>query len=271
MSRRRQRKAARWDRIAGVLLTVLGVALIAALAGGAWWIKTVRPVLDPETSCPTSGPTALHVVMFDRSDPVTGQQAQRIRQIMQQIKTEAPFGTRFDIYTFEGDEKNELRPIRSLCAPGRPEQANELIENPGRVRRRYDEQFSEVLDSTVDQLLVESTRASSPIIESLRGAALTSFGPVTGTPLRLTLVSDLVQHSAAASHFRAEPSFAELSATAKWASLKPMLKGVRVDVLYVLRPTAVRGAAAIQNRGHQAFWERLIAAAGGHLIRIEPI
>jgi hypothetical protein len=160
-----------------------------------------------------------------------------------------------------------------VCAPGRPEDANELIENPEMIRRRYEEKFSLVLDGVVDSLLRATTLPSSPIIESMRGAAITSFGPVDSSkiPLRLTLVSDMVQHSRLNSHFRCETNFAQLSKNNTWPSLQPPLKRAQVDILYLLRPGASCGGKAIQNRGHQAFWEDLIRASGGTLQSIEAL
>src|SRR5262245_49241015 len=118
------------DAWAGALLTILGLVLIIALAAGYWWLKRSKIPLDEQTNCPTGGPRAVHVVIFDRSDPISGQQAQRIRQVMHQLKIAASFGYRFDIYTFEGDAKNVLQPVLVLCSPGSPEEANELVQNP---------------------------------------------------------------------------------------------------------------------------------------------
>jgi hypothetical protein len=229
-------------------------------------------VIDATTLCPQSGPAAINLILFDRSDPVTPQQAQHIRQALQRVKLEAKVGARFDVYTFDGDTTNVLLPVLSLCVPKKAESANELIENPEWIRRRYEEQFSRVLDQTIDGLLTVSTRSSSPIIESLRAAAQTSFGAIdTGeVPLRVTLISDMVQHTRAVSHLRTEPNFEKLSRQSDWASLRPQLKGADTAILYVLRADAVRGDVRVQNRGHQEFWRQLIAASGGRLTLFDP-
>jgi hypothetical protein len=265
----RSKKAGRADKAIGLLLAGVGIVLIAGLAAVAWTVAHKAP-LDPETNCPREGPSAVHMILIDQSDPITGLQAQRIRQEMTRLKTGAKPGTRFDIYTFQGDTSAELRPVLSVCAP--KHDANELIENPERVRKRYEERFSAVLDKTVDELLGVSERPSSPIVESLRAAAQTSFGLLDAgqVPLRVMLVSDMVQNTADVSHFRSEPSFDQLARNAKWPTLRPVLKGAEVQVLYLLRPSALRGGKPIQNAGHQLFWERLIAASGGRLTSIEP-
>lgn len=272
MARNRRKRNGASDKTTGAILFALGTILLVALAAGAWWLRKTKVQLDAE-NCPVEGPRAIHMIMIDRSDPVSPQQAQRVRQYVHKAKDDAIFGTRFDVYTFEGDVKNELRPILRVCAPGRPEDANELIANPDMIRRTYVEKFSAVLDKTIDDLLTETTRSNSPIIESLKAAAISSFGPAEAgkVPLRLTLISDMVQHTTPVSHFRATPDFSVLSKTMPWATLRPPLRGAEITILYLLRQTAVRGAQPVQNRGHQLFWEQLIAASNGHLKAIDPI
>jgi hypothetical protein len=274
MARRtsRARRAQRGDRWTGLVLAVLAVVLLAGLGGTYWWVKNSKIVIDAQTNCPRAGPRGVHVIIIDRSDPISQQQAQIIRQRIQALKIDAPLGLRFDVYTFEGDTKNVLEPILKVCSSGKPEEANEWIENPEFVRRQYEERFSSVLDRTIDGLLQEATRDSSPIIESLRAAAITSFGAFESSkvPLRLTLISDMVQHTQLSSHIRAEPNFSLLSKNPTWGLIRPNLNRVETEILYLLRPTAVRAGRPIQNRGHQMFWEELISGSGGRLNKIEP-
>ena len=58
------------------------------------------------------------------------------------------------------------------------------------------------------ELLRGSQEKNSPIIESLRAAAISSFGPVEAgqIPLRLTMISDMVQNTPLANQFQAEPA-----------------------------------------------------------------
>jgi hypothetical protein len=258
--------------MSGLLLGLAGIILIAGLGGGYWLVKMRRPILDAD-NCPKSGPNGIHVILFDRSDPISEQQAQRIRQAIDKFKNDAPFGLRFDLYTFQGDTQHALQPKLRICALGKPSEANAWIENPELVRRRYKTKFASVLDQTVAELMRGSQEKNSPIIESLRAAAISSFGSVeTGQiPLRLTMISDMVQNTPLSNQFQTEPNFQQLSRTVAWPTLQPQLKGADVDILYLLRLSALRKGMPIQNRGHQLFWEQLITGSGGHLLTADPL
>jgi uncharacterized membrane protein len=274
MARRSQRKRSEFkNRSLGAFLVVLGVILIGLLIGGAWWIRHSTPAVDAETNCPVNGPKVVNVLIFDRSDPISGQQAQRVRFAVDELKRAANFGYRFDIYTFEGDTKAALEPVLKICSPGRPEEANEVFQNPDFVRKKYEERFSSMLDRAIDGLLKASIRDNSPIIESLRAATLTSFGPITDgqAKLHVLLVSDMVQHSAQYSQFKADANFPQLARTPGWAGLRPNLKGADVEVLYLQRPSAKRASVPIQSRGHQMFWEQLVQDGNGIITKFEPI
>jgi hypothetical protein len=80
----------------------------------------------------------------------------------------------------------------------------------------------------------------------------------------------MIQHSNLYSHYPKELDFGLLVKSAQWPQLRPDLKGAETEIFYLLRPEAKRtNGHPIQSRGHQLFWEQLIAASGGHLTKIE--
>lgn len=260
--KRRQRR--NWDKVWGVILVIVGLILIAGL-GGAWYWTNKQPKLDEATGCPATGPTAIHAILIDRSDPISPLQGQQVRQIIDHYVQMAKIGERFDLYVANSDAVNVLTAMAAVCNPGRGDQANELYQNPRMIQRQFEEKFLKVLHQNLDSLLKASSTDSSPILESIRAVAVAAFGGVeAGTiPLQLTIVSDFVQHSAANSHFRGETNFVELSRKPAWRSLQANLKGAKVRALYLLRADAKRNGVPIQNRGHQDFWESAIKADGG--------
>lgn len=272
MRNRRRKQKETSDRALGAVLVVVGLLLVSALAGGAWWLRHSRNEIDKETNCALSGPPAVHMILVDRSDPISGQQSQQIRQAINRIKDGAIEGERFDFFVFEGDAKSVLKPILSVCSPEHPRDAQPLIENPEHIAERYQHRFADAIDRMLEGLLQESERPTSPIMESIRAAAITSFGPYQRKAInrRVTLVSDMIQHSDATSHYRSEPDFGTLSKDPIWPQLRPDLDSAQVGILYLLRPEAKRSGVTIQNRGHQLFWEEYVTASGGRITNITP-
>jgi hypothetical protein len=130
------------------------------------------------------------------------------------------------------------------------------------------------LDQTINSLTKSSERPNSPIIETIEAAAQTSFGSMPEDrhiALSMTLVSDMIQNSSALNQYAAPMDFASFSKTREWPSLRPKLEGAAVRVLYVLRDAARKNGQAIQDRGHQSFWEDLLTASGGRVQTIETI
>lgn len=272
MSRRSERER-RADIFGFIFYAFLGTALLIGIGIAAWWVRSHKIEIDATTNCPKSGPRAVHVFLFDRTDPITPQQGQLIKQKLARYVDSAKTGERFDFYTVEGDEKRVLMPHLQACSPGRGVEANELYENPKAIQRKFEEQFVAAIRMQADELLQESTKDNSPIIESIRGAAITSFGRFDRNeiPLRMTIISDLIQHSAVYSQYRSDMPFTELSKRPAWLSARPNLKGSEIEILYLLRSSGVRQGRPIQTRGHQLFWEQLLTASDGRVIAIDPL
>jgi hypothetical protein len=272
MARNRRRKD-RGDKAKGIVFMLLGFILIAGLAGGGYWLSQKRVKLDAVTGCPVTGPTAIHAILIDRSDPISPQQAQQVRLVIDGYVSRAKIGERFDLYVASGDTVNVLTPVASVCSPGRGDQANELYENPQMIQRQFEDKFVGVMKENLSRLLETATADSSPILESIKAAAVSSFGSVEPgqIPLQMTIVSDLVQHSQGNSHFRGETNFDDLSKRSAWRSLQANLKGASVNVLYLLRPVSVRSGQPIQNRGHQVFWEKALSASGASDVKFTSL
>jgi hypothetical protein len=151
---------------------LIGLILIAAL-GGAWVLGEQQPDQD-RCSNRVSGlrPTAIHAILIDRSDPIEPLQALQAKQTIDRYVRNARIGERFDLYTANGDAGNVLSTASSVCNPGRGDQANELYQNPQMIQRQFEEKFLKPLEASLQQLLSSSTADSSPILESIRAAAV---------------------------------------------------------------------------------------------------
>lgn len=237
------------------LVLVVTVGLLAG--GGAfwWWAKGKRIDIDSATLCPRSGATAVHAVLIDRSDPISGLQATRVRQVLDRAVADIAIGGLLTLYVAESDGVEALRPVLALCNPGRD--ANPLYENPRHIRERFERDFKARLDDSVGRLLVPATRQTSPIMESIKAICIDAFGAIgQGVPLQLTIISDMVQHSPVASHYR-DRDFEALLRSPRLQTMRADCKGAAVEIVYLLRPTQ-RGQPGVQTRLHQSFWDRYL-------------
>lgn len=238
--------------IYGVVALVAASVLLALFLGARFWAEGRRVAIDEASLCPRSGPTAVTAVLVDRSDPLGAQQSQRVRQVLDRAVAETPVGGMIALYLVEADEFEALPPVLALCNPG--SEANPLYQNPKRMRVRYEDQFKKRLDAVIDSLLLPSRRRTSPIMESLKAVCIDAFGAAPpGVPLRLIVVSDFVQHSPIASHYR-NRNFDSLLKDPKLAGVLVDCKGAEVDMLYLLRLDK-EGRPTLQNRAHQRFWD----------------
>lgn len=100
------------------LVVGLIVLLLGGIGGATWWARTNRVAIDPDTLCPEQGPSAIHAILIDRSDPLTPLQQARVRQRIDEIVESAPVGGRVAIYLAESDGVEALPPALALCNPG---------------------------------------------------------------------------------------------------------------------------------------------------------
>lgn len=255
----------------GIIAAIVGLGLLGAMGGFYFWAKGHQVALDG-ANCPVTGPRGIHVILIDRSDPITPVQAERVRQVIEGLVNQAQTGERFDLYVADGDGINLLTPAVSVCSSGRGATASALYENPEAIERNFQERFLTPLRRAMGELLVPASRSTSPLLESLRTVAVTSFGASPQAERRLTVVSDLIQHSPAVSHFRGEIDFGALQRRQEWAQLRPNLAGTEVRILYLLRPGARRrDGRPIQSIGHQQFWKDLLEASGVVRLNLESI
>ncbi len=169
------------------------------------------------------------------------------------------------MYVADSDGWQALRPVVSLCNPGRS--ANPLYQNPGRMHRRYEDAFRKPVETALASLMRPSSMATSPIMESIKAVCVQSFGGLPrAVPLRLTIASDMVQNSPALDQYR-RYSFDTFAGGPGLPSVLANCHGASVSVLYFLRPSERQ----IQGRSHELFWERFLRRDNAVLMRVEAI
>lgn len=255
----------KWKIVGLVFLTLVVISGAGTLY---WWSESTKIPIDDASLCPKTGPTAIHAILVDRSDPITPLQQSRVRQVIDKAIADAPVGGRVAFYVSETDGVESLAPLIALCNPGR--EANLIYSNPKRIKERFDKDFNLKIDAVRQRLLIGLTRDNSPIMESLKAVCIDAFGNAPpGVPLKLLIVSDMIQHSALVSHYK-DRQYDSFLNSPRIGSVVANCRGSDIDILYLLRPDK-RGTTPIQTRGHQRFWDLYLQKSNGKPHSMEPI
>jgi hypothetical protein len=246
--------------LAGVTLAIVGGSV------GFLGLKRASQIdLNSVTLCPLSGPTAVHAVLLDQSDPITPLQAQRLGQVVDRVIEEAEIGERIDLYVLTADGTQALTPRLSLCRP--KSEGSIWNENPKRIHDRYVARFRQPLDDALKALLMPSPTKTSPIMESIKAVCVAAFGALPReTSGRLTIASDMIQFSNVLNHYK-QRDFDVFSKSPGYNEVLGDCHHAGVDVLYLVRPRDVR----VQDRKHQLFWEKFFDHENASLKRMETI
>lgn len=173
------------------LLVVAGV-----IAGISYFAMTLRPTaFDPDTLC-ISGIVPPHrVVIIDKTDIYSVEQAALIEQVVLNERDGLAVGERLSLFELDASghlaETNEF----SLCNPGSGEQVNPLYRNPDRIQARYEALFDAPLQRALSDLMIPKEAPQSPILEALAELVQAPSMSQSVPGRRIVLVSDMLQNS----------------------------------------------------------------------------
>ncbi len=252
-SRTRQRIRARRKRNKRIRFAGIGL-LVVGVAAAIWWNRPPPIEINEATLCPIPTPTGVHAVLLNRSDPINARQQQRVNEVLQSVVADARIGGRVAFYVSDRDDVTRLSPVLALCNPGVA--ANELYRSPRAFRTRYDQEFRDQIAALNEALRQPTPRNTQPVIESIRAVCIDAFRDAPlGTPLRMTIVGDMIQYSGLANHYRDREYEALLGNRIE--PFRADCKGAEVDIVYLQRP-APRLQASPQGPTHQRFWDGLL-------------
>lgn len=186
---------------------ILGVALIvlsASLAGGGFYAAKSfsPPAADPETLCPLKGPRRITLVIVDKTDPLTFAEQARAREIVNAERSAAEAGDRIVLKLIkqgDGAGRASLDTSLDLCNPG--SSANPFFENPKRIAARFESAFLEPIEASLASFEGSEAASASPIAGALE-LAMKELHAAPGTPIKLILISDLMENGPDVSAYR---------------------------------------------------------------------
>lgn len=265
-SRRRLEDEGRGKERLGIGL----VALVALILLGTIGIYVAHRLGEPELDeefCPRSGPSTVTVILIDGTDQLNAVQQASVRLELETVRTRAPQYGRLEVYSIASTRENLITSEFSECNPMGPAgEQNEWTGNRKHAAQQWNLVFGEPLQAVFDRMLPGGAAGESPIMESIQSVALTAFGrPGEGPAERnLIIVSDMLEHSGAISHYKGVPNFDDFRASPSYAKVRAELDGVTVTILYVRRDTK----GNVQGAAHIEFWQRYFADQGAVLARV---
>jgi hypothetical protein len=222
----------------GAPIVVIAVLLLAGLIGAYAFVAGSRDDLDPETLCPTSGPSAITAILFDRTDTINEKQKLYLTNKLDGFRERIQKFEEIDTYSLEDQGDNVVRPLLRICNPGRGTDVSSLTGNPKLLWERWKNQFDAPLREMLEGRLEGGGARTSAIFEAIQSVSLQSFQRAKLTadvPRRLILVSDLLQNTKTLDFYNGDLNFDEFQQTNEARRLSTNLNGVSVEILFIPR------------------------------------
>ena len=265
-----RRRPNRQDKRQAATRKAIGVLMALCVVGGVigyFYISVsadTRP-LDPITFCPTDakGPNSVTAILLDRTDTFNPTQQAAIRDRLDDVKDHTSQYDLLQVYTVEPTQEKLLKPIFSMCNPGRGEGMNRWTHNPHLMEERWQTLFAKPLQHLLDSILDGGDAQVSPIMESIQSIVVTKLGSEEvisqKIPRRLIIISDLIQYVPDYSQYRLLLDFQHFNTLPYYQNVRADLSGISVEFWYVRRQKTL----SIQTKKHQDFWQNYISDQGG--------
>lgn len=249
------------------LLGIFNLLLVAGVvAAVSYFALTLRPAeYDADTLCIAGIVPPHRVVIIDKTDLYSTQQAAAIERIILTQRDTLAVGERLSL--FELDESGRLDDTNqfSLCNPGSGDQVNPLYRNPDRIQARYEALFDAPLQQALADLVVPKDAPQSPILEALAELAQEPSMAQTVPGRRIVLVSDMLQNSDIVSVYGRSrgavfdrlPPVAE-TVQAIRSSYGMALAGITLEIHLIERP----GWESEQNGEQRSYWTQVFSQLG---------
>jgi len=245
-----------------MLRSVFGVLLIAcsaALAGGGFYAAASlkAEMIDTATLCPRNGGTSATLILIDRTDPLTPVEQAFAKDLIATQRDAAARGERIAVKVLRERERGlgvALETLVDLCNPGA--EANPFFENSKRIAARYESAFLQPVDDALAELGREGTATASPIAEAL-ALGVQSLDVQPDGPLRVVLISDMMEHGPGASAYNGSLTPASLSERLL-PEVRPALSAAQMKIVLLPRPRFAKQQASAMR-----VWRRLFLELSG--------
>ncbi len=259
------------------LKNVMGFCLVVLLVlGGAIVLIKKKQVdsrtaeLDKDNLCQKEGIPSVTAIVIDNTDALSAVQKASLRgQLEGIVNTVSQYG-RLDIYAVESSQNGLVKPLFSMCSPGRKDEVSEWTANPERVAKRWREKFFDPALAKVDSCLEQSKRDTSPIMETIQSVSISSLQDnllSDGARRKLVLASDMIEFGPDLNLYKGIPEVREFIKSESFRKLRGDLRRVEVSIMLFRRVTA----AHIQREDFMDFWAAVLTQQGAQDVVSRPV
>ncbi len=252
-----------WSGIGGVLLLLLAITSGGALAY-FYFSTPARPVLDPQSLCPVSGPQGITVVLVDTSDDLPETTRREVLGQLDDMITTLPPYYKLDIRVLDIAGVRS-RSLFSKCNPGDGAGLSEWTDNPRIARLRWIEDFRKPAAEAVKSSIASAKSASSPIMAAIQDIAIDQFSSAASQKARKTLyiISDMIEFTHDYSQYprAGDLSLQRYRQSSAYLKFRTDLHGATVIIRYVTRQNGSQ--PLLDGTKHMEFWKNWIEDSRG--------
>jgi len=176
--------------IGSIIIAVCAV-VFCGLAVAAVFLKESY---DPETFCPDEI-LAHTVILLDLTDSLNKDQQKFVLGYINREKDQLRDFEKLSIFTLTEDSYIVPEAVFSKCSPGTGDNANELYQNPKKIRLKFDRFFSAPLEGVLGNIFTNTVDDRSPIFEMIREISLKESFQQDIPERTLIIISDLMHNT----------------------------------------------------------------------------
>ena len=205
---------------------------------------------DPETFCPDEI-LAHTVILLDLTDSLNKDQQKFVLSYINGEKNKLRDFEKLSVFTLTEDSYIVPESVFSKCSPGTGDNANELYQNPKKIRLKFDRFFSAPLKEVLVNIFPDRVDNRSPIFEMIRELSRKDDFQSDVPERTLIIISDMMHNTANYSHYKNRVDYEYFSETPYSDEVAAHLDSVDVKIVYLLRDNTCR----IQGKRHLLCWE----------------
>lgn len=263
-SKSRMSKKNRHLSLVGSFLIALAILGIGTIFFFNFTLRSTAAT-DPDSLCPTSGPSMIFAVLVDTTDTLSQHHQNIVIGRLREQIFSLPEGALIVLNLVTAESDKNKKTVFYSCKPKSGENANSLHENPRLIQERFLNGFFKPLEESLKFIVSTNKSSSSPIMESIQSLVVQAF-PYTDRKDRseLIIISDLIQNSDAFSFYRGQ-DWDVFRKSQAFSRLSRNLTGVDVTLYQLPRP----GAIKLRDEKVVDFWANYFDVQGAQSVRRE--